>query len=157
MFYPQRRCPVLLVAVALQAVKSKEQQSMYRMNSSSPQQQRQQHQAQVQQQQQQPQQPRASMMSWQSLNVLSEELGRQELERMPHSLPMHFPSQMGMPADADLDPLDPAFLASINDPCSSGKVRCHVSCMHDIQVAILGLVNTYTSQHSARLARHAEC
>lgn len=113
--------------MASQAVKSKVQQSMYRLNNSSAQQERQQHQAQPQQQQQQ--QPRASMMSWQSLNVLSEELGRQELDRLPHSLPMHFPSQMGMPADADLDPLDPAFLASINDPCSSGKVRRHVCCM----------------------------
>lgn len=112
--------------MAPQGVKSKEQQSMYRMNSGSAQQQRQQHQA---QQQQQP----PSMMSWQSLNVLSEELGRQELERMPHSMPMHFPSHMGMPADADLDPLDPAFLASINDPCSSGKVRRHVCCMHHSQ------------------------
>ncbi|BDA48042.1 probable GATA transcription factor 19 at N-terminal half [Coccomyxa sp. Obi] len=87
-------------------VKSKEQQSMYRMNSGSAQQQQQ-----------------ASMVSWQSLNVLSEELGRQEMDRLPHSLPIHFSSQMGMPADADLDPLDPAFLASINDPCSSGKVQ----------------------------------
>lgn len=92
----------------------KEQQGLYHMNSSSVQQRH---------QQQQQQQQRERLVSWGSLNALSEQLGAQELRRLPQSLPMQYQSQIAMPSDADLDPLDPAFLASINDPCSPRRVR----------------------------------
>lgn len=93
----------------------REQQSLYQMHSSS-----------VQQRQQQQQQERARPVPWRSMSALSEQPGAQELCRLPQSLPMHYQSQMAMPSDADLDPLDPAFLASINDPHSSRKVHLYV-------------------------------
>lgn len=92
---------------------------MYRVNSSSAY-----HELQHQhQQQQQQQQQRPKLAAWRSLNALSEHLGTQELCRLPQSLPVQYSTDMAMSTDADLDPLDPAFLASINDPCSSRKVQ----------------------------------
>jgi hypothetical protein len=144
--------------VVVQGVK--EQQGLYHMNSSSVQQRHQ------QQQQQQQQQQRERLVSWGSLNALSEQLGAQELRRLPQSLPMQYQSQIAMPSDADLDPLDPSFLASINDPCSPRRVRarahlpslaeahiCLQACACTVHLSMPALSVVLPSIHWGRLAK----